>query len=109
MTQGSPLDRQAPCPNCGAPMTFKFAGAKAQVCKEVAVGRRAGGLCNRPGIEEEADKARNPAIELTEAKSRPCRVQHCQNDKRVCRHAAVGFDNTQQQKKKATATKSAIL
>lgn len=33
MTQGSPLDRQAPCPNCGAPMTFKFAGAKAQVCK----------------------------------------------------------------------------
>lgn len=33
MTQGSPLDRQAPCPNCGAPMTFKFAGARAQVCK----------------------------------------------------------------------------
>ncbi|MBI4702074.1 MAG: DUF4178 domain-containing protein [Deltaproteobacteria bacterium] len=29
----SPLDRQAPCPNCGAPMTFKFAGARAQVCQ----------------------------------------------------------------------------
>ena len=28
----SPLDRQAPCPSCGAPITFKFAGAKAQVC-----------------------------------------------------------------------------
>ena len=27
------LDRQAPCPNCGAPMTFQFAGARAQVCK----------------------------------------------------------------------------
>ncbi len=33
MTAGSPFDRQAPCPNCGAPMTFKFAGARAQVCK----------------------------------------------------------------------------
>lgn len=33
MTAGSPLDRKAPCPNCGAPMTFKFAGARAQVCK----------------------------------------------------------------------------
>ncbi|NUP04822.1 MAG: DUF4178 domain-containing protein [Polyangiaceae bacterium] len=27
------LDRQAPCPNCGATLTFKFAGARAQVCK----------------------------------------------------------------------------
>ncbi|HTJ81783.1 MAG TPA: DUF4178 domain-containing protein, partial [Polyangiaceae bacterium] len=33
MSQGSPFDRQAPCPNCGAPMTFKLAGARAQVCK----------------------------------------------------------------------------
>jgi hypothetical protein len=29
----SSLDRQAPCPSCGAPITFKFAGAKAQVCQ----------------------------------------------------------------------------
>ncbi len=29
----TPFDRQGSCPNCGAPMTFKFAGAKAQVCK----------------------------------------------------------------------------
>ena len=28
----SPLDRQAACPNCGAPITFKFAGSRAQVC-----------------------------------------------------------------------------
>lgn len=28
----SPLDRQASCPQCGAPITFKFAGARAQVC-----------------------------------------------------------------------------
>lgn len=27
------LDRQAPCPSCGATLTFKFAGAKAIVCK----------------------------------------------------------------------------
>ncbi|HZO15444.1 MAG TPA: DUF4178 domain-containing protein, partial [Polyangiaceae bacterium] len=27
------LDRQAPCPNCSAPMIFKFAGARAQVCE----------------------------------------------------------------------------
>ncbi|MSP24523.1 MAG: DUF4178 domain-containing protein [Myxococcales bacterium] len=26
------LDRQAPCPSCGAPITFKFGGAQAQVC-----------------------------------------------------------------------------
>jgi hypothetical protein len=26
------FDRQASCPNCGAPMMFRFAGAKAQVC-----------------------------------------------------------------------------
>jgi hypothetical protein len=29
----SSLDRQAPCPSCGAPITFKFAGARAEVCK----------------------------------------------------------------------------
>jgi hypothetical protein len=29
----TPLDRQATCPQCGAPMTFRFAGAAAQVCK----------------------------------------------------------------------------
>jgi hypothetical protein len=29
----SPLDRQAPCPSCGATITFQFAGAKAIVCK----------------------------------------------------------------------------
>ncbi|HEY4120911.1 MAG TPA: DUF4178 domain-containing protein, partial [Byssovorax sp.] len=29
----SPLDKQATCPNCGAPLTFRFAGAKAQVCE----------------------------------------------------------------------------
>ncbi len=33
MTTRSPFDRQAPCPNCGGAMTFKFAGARAQVCK----------------------------------------------------------------------------
>jgi len=27
------LDRQAPCPSCGATITFQFAGAKAIVCK----------------------------------------------------------------------------
>jgi hypothetical protein len=29
----NPFDRQAQCPSCGAPMVFKFAGARAQVCK----------------------------------------------------------------------------
>lgn len=29
----NPFDRQAQCPSCGAPMIFKFAGARAQVCK----------------------------------------------------------------------------
>src|SRR5687767_6105790 len=29
----TPFDRQAACPSCGAPMTFRFAGAGAQVCK----------------------------------------------------------------------------
>lgn len=29
----TPFDRQASCPSCGAPMTFRFAGAAAQVCK----------------------------------------------------------------------------
>ncbi|HZF53036.1 MAG TPA: DUF4178 domain-containing protein [Polyangiaceae bacterium] len=29
----TPFDRQAACPSCGAPMTFRFAGAAAQVCK----------------------------------------------------------------------------
>lgn len=29
----TPFDRQATCPQCGAPMTFRFAGAAAQVCK----------------------------------------------------------------------------
>lgn len=29
----TPFDRQAQCPNCGAPITFKFAGAAAVVCK----------------------------------------------------------------------------
>ncbi|MEZ4313089.1 MAG: DUF4178 domain-containing protein [Polyangiaceae bacterium] len=33
MSQGSPFDRQAACPSCGAPMTFRFAGAAAQVCR----------------------------------------------------------------------------
>ncbi len=33
MSQGSPFDRQSACPNCGAPMTWKLAGARAQVCK----------------------------------------------------------------------------
>ncbi|MDI1450320.1 DUF4178 domain-containing protein [Polyangium sp. 6x1] len=49
----SPFDRQAACPSCGAPITFRFAGAAAQVCKHcnfvvartdrnlVAVGRMA--------------------------------------------------------------------
>lgn len=27
-----PLDRQAACPNCGGPLTFKFAQSRAQVC-----------------------------------------------------------------------------
>lgn len=47
------MDRQAACPSCGAPLTFRFAGAAAQVCKHcnfvvartdrnlVAVGRMA--------------------------------------------------------------------
>jgi hypothetical protein len=29
----SNLDRQAPCPSCSGPVTFKFAGAKAVVCE----------------------------------------------------------------------------
>ena len=29
----SSLDRQAPCPSCGASITFKFAGARAVVCE----------------------------------------------------------------------------
>jgi hypothetical protein len=29
----TPFDRSAACPSCGAPMTFRFAGAHAQVCK----------------------------------------------------------------------------
>src|SRR5262245_20960287 len=29
----SSLDRQASCPSCGAPITFKFAGARAVVCE----------------------------------------------------------------------------
>ena len=29
----TPFDRTAACPSCGAPMTFRFAGAVAQVCK----------------------------------------------------------------------------
>ncbi|MBK8258148.1 MAG: DUF4178 domain-containing protein [Polyangiaceae bacterium] len=33
VSQRSPFDRQAACPSCGAPMTFRFAGAAAQVCK----------------------------------------------------------------------------
>ena len=33
MSQGSPFDRRASCPSCGAPISFKFAGAAAQVCK----------------------------------------------------------------------------
>ncbi len=33
MSASNPFDRQAPCPSCGAPLTFKFAGARAQVCK----------------------------------------------------------------------------
>ncbi len=49
----TPLDRQAACPSCGAPITFRFAGAAAQVCSHckfvvartdrnlVAVGRMA--------------------------------------------------------------------
>ena len=49
----SPFDRQAACPSCGAPISFRFAGAAAQVCKHcnfvvartdrnlVAVGRMA--------------------------------------------------------------------
>jgi hypothetical protein len=49
----NPFDRQAACPSCGAPITFRFAGAAAQVCKHcnfvvartdrnlVAVGRMA--------------------------------------------------------------------
>jgi hypothetical protein len=49
----NPFDRQAACPSCGAPISFRFAGAAAQVCKHcnfvvartdrnlVAVGRMA--------------------------------------------------------------------
>lgn len=49
----NPFDRQAACPSCGAPITFRFAGAAAQVCRScnfvvartdrnlVAVGRMA--------------------------------------------------------------------
>jgi hypothetical protein len=33
VSSSSPFDRQAPCPNCGAPLVFKFAAAKAIVCK----------------------------------------------------------------------------
>ncbi|WP_437681065.1 DUF4178 domain-containing protein [Sorangium sp. So ce131] len=29
----TPFDRAAACPSCGAPITFRFAGAMAQVCK----------------------------------------------------------------------------
>lgn len=29
----TPFDKRATCPNCGAPMTFKFAKARSQVCK----------------------------------------------------------------------------